>query len=175
MEVIEISFNSSVGILVVRTKFVAVVVSAEIVVSIPRSEFWSFGRDYQLNTITSSWLFQFLGRNSGRSDLLDNGAFEGEQVVSIPRSEFWSFGRYDVDVVNVGPYCFNSSVGILVVRTTPSMCHGVVLFGFNSSVGILVVRTYTLSPKRSIRVSFNSSVGILVVRTLARFAPPRGF
>ena len=86
-------FNSSVGILVVRTKFVAVVVSAEIVVSIPRSEFWSFGRDYQLNTITSSWLFQFLGRNSGRSDLLDNGAFEGEQVVSIPRSEFWSFGH----------------------------------------------------------------------------------
>ena len=37
--------------------------------------------------------FQFLGRNSGRSDVrLPEADAETIDVVSIPRSEFWSFG-----------------------------------------------------------------------------------
>jgi len=186
------------------------------VVSIPRSEFWSFGLgaagDYTPNSIK----FQFLGRNSGRSDAAPHPANLPVVHVSIPRSEFWSFGlvrcltiarevrgvsiprsefwsfghdtRTSPSPVSIS---FNSSVGILVVRT-----HAVRVFapyrrrGFNSSVGILVVRTITVLTIRYIALavsiprsefwsfgrsgrhvvhqcipSFNSSVGILVVRT----------
>jgi len=66
-------------------------------VSIPRSEFWSFGREFYLHSLPI-------------------------KCVSIPRSEFWSFG--------LG---FESRQGYLLV------------FGFNSSVGILVVRTLGIS------------------------------
>jgi len=38
--------------------------------------------------------FQFLGRNSGRSDSWAAGrVVVVDSLVSIPRSEFWSFGR----------------------------------------------------------------------------------
>ncbi len=38
-------------------------------------------------------MFQFLGRNSGRSDLGAALEIDKGGLVSIPRSEFWSFGR----------------------------------------------------------------------------------
>ena len=67
-----------------------------------------------LNERLAIWEFQFLGRNSGRSD--PRAAVSAHAEVSIPRSEFWSFGQY------TGKHprdqaSFNSSVGILVVRT----------------------------------------------------------
>ena len=62
-------------------------------VSIPRSEFWSFGRDVHVGRPGIILMFQFLGRNSGRSD---------------QRRPKWQRNR---------SWCFNSSVGILVVRT----------------------------------------------------------
>jgi len=40
-------------------------------------------------------VFQFLGRNSGRSDVRMSKKDVKEAAVSIPRSEFWSFGRAD--------------------------------------------------------------------------------
>jgi len=86
-------FNSSVGILVVRTGYSFPEAYAELLVSIPRSEFWSFGRDWQDDGLQSSEGFQFLGRNSGRSDL---------RIASVLLGWIKSF---------------NSSVGILVVRT----------------------------------------------------------
>jgi len=64
-----LSFNSSVGILVVRTINHSLAALLSAVVSIPRSEFWSFGRL--------------------RSSRLSASIFR----VSIPRSEFWSFGH----------------------------------------------------------------------------------
>jgi len=87
-------------------------------VSIPRSEFWSFGpvRNSQAGLWTST--FQFLGRNSGRSD-----AHAARQFPLAIAS-------------------FNSSVGILVVRTPIPLNAWVYKWNcFNSSVGILVVRT----------------------------------
>ena len=111
-------FNSSVGILVVRTsssldlwarspgfqflgrnsgrsdlmqQFFDPYLLA--IVSIPRSEFWSFGRLRVIVNLRYSWRFQFLGRNSGRSDR--GWRTDGHCIVG----------------------CFNSSVGILVVRT----------------------------------------------------------
>jgi len=63
-------------------------------VSIPRSEFWSFGRGWRAAGVTAVTMFQFLGRNSGRSDAITNGTYVLYLAsVSIPRSEFWSFGR----------------------------------------------------------------------------------
>jgi len=64
-----------------------------IIVSIPRSEFWSFGHG----------AFVAGGGDVG--------------IVSIPRSEFWSFGRAFKAVRWSLVASFNSSVGILVVRT----------------------------------------------------------
>jgi len=112
------SFNSSVGILVVRTNGSATDYFELQVVSIPRSEFWSFGRDPHhratsppAESFNSSvgilvvrtaillhnapWRvkFQFLGRNSGRSDAMDGKVSKQYLIVSIPRSEFWSFGH----------------------------------------------------------------------------------
>ena len=62
------SFNSSVGILFVRTS-------------------------PDVAHILVAGTFQFLGRNSGRSDRcrLDLTTISNARV-SIPRSEFWSFG-----------------------------------------------------------------------------------
>jgi len=86
-------FNSSVGILVVRTYLSTLPTSVNATVSIPRSEFWSFGRHNGGTFRTFAEAFQFLGRNSGRSDTIRAAA-----------------------PCNPGQR-FNSSVGILVVRT----------------------------------------------------------
>ena len=61
-------------------------------VSIPRSEFWSFGHEYAFYVQGAVEKFQFLGRNSGRSDANDVPGVPLGMPVSIPRSEFWSFG-----------------------------------------------------------------------------------
>ena len=92
-----------------------------------------------------------------------------DDQVSIPRSEFWSFGRGTPNGVPSISESFNSSVGILVVRTRGgSDSKNILSFCFNSSVGILVVRTrHEVAAIASIKVCFNSSVGILVVRTPA--------
>jgi len=117
-------------------------------VSIPRSEFWSFGPG-----ATGSWEycappFQFLGRNSGRSDVnLVVAVTDSPQVFQFlgrnsgrsdlehaDRSTYWqSFqflgrnsGRSDEQSGSQqrrSARRFNSSVGILVVRT-PRTCHG---------------------------------------------------
>jgi len=42
-------------------------------------------------------MFQFLGRNSGRSDIRIAGQQARPPKVSIPRSEFWSFGQGSLD------------------------------------------------------------------------------
>ena len=63
-----------------------------LLVSIPRSEFWSFGPAADTSYTAVLYLFQFLGRNSGRSDGRDLTGEDLETLVSIPRSEFWSFG-----------------------------------------------------------------------------------
>jgi len=62
-------------------------------VSIPRSEFWSFGHAMDVIPLPVIAVFQFLGRNSGRSDVAAGKVIHLEPRVSIPRSEFWSFGR----------------------------------------------------------------------------------
>jgi len=41
-------------------------------------------------------MFQFLGRNSGRSDESPGGFPVPPGTVSIPRSEFWSFGLVQI-------------------------------------------------------------------------------
>jgi len=87
------SFNSSVGILVVRTENEGLVPCPMYAVSIPRSEFWSFGLPCSWASSSDRISFQFLGRNSGRSDLQN-----------CPPSP-------------INQDSFNSSVGILVVRT----------------------------------------------------------
>ena len=62
-------------------------------VSIPRSEFWSFGHELLPRRMVVQLEFQFLGRNSGRSDAFVSAGSVCDLRVSIPRSEFWSFGR----------------------------------------------------------------------------------
>ena len=113
-----VGFNSSVGILVVRTACIEPPGVTSATVSIPRSEFWSFG----LAALTAA-----------------------ERVlcsVSIPRSEFWSFGLQRRRARAGVWRGFNSSVGILVVRTQqPHHASCAEAASFNSSVGILVVRT----------------------------------
>jgi len=136
-------FNSSVGILVVRTSVYAPRLPfPRYQVSIPRSEFWSFGRQSRLASSSKSWAFQFLGRNSGRSDHLKHGAHLVGVEVSIPRSEFWSFGLIGVRQTNSSRFVvsiprseFWSFGRLPVVRS------GRAAVRFNSSVGILVVRT----------------------------------
>jgi len=110
-------FNSSVGILVVRTVGSTEPPAPYQKVSIPRSEFWSFGH------------------------ALLHGFRPGALGVSIPRSEFWSFGRSPLAYNDVQAHGFNSSVGILVVRTRNRGLPRWYPCRFNSSVGILVVRT----------------------------------
>jgi len=87
-------------------------------VSIPRSEFWSFGLARVGKSHQSRYQFQFLGRNSGRSD-------EAAQFVTGFDVEFQFLGR------NSG----RSDVSYAGRTHRPRL-------GFNSSVGILVVRTY---------------------------------
>ena len=87
-------------------------------------------------------MFQFLGRNSGRSDALAARSVTPIVFVSIPRSEFWSFGHEGATgLPGHDDARFNSSVGILVVRTSSIPTAGCPTASFNSSVGILVVRT----------------------------------
>ena len=165
------SFNSSIGILSVRTRRLARVVCA-------------------LKE------FQFLDRNSFGSDeaLEPVTAFISE--VSIPRSEFFRFGlrrsRTEQAPLRL---CFNSSIGILSVRTTSSppastastsvsiprseffrfghlrqAGRWLLWRGFNSSIGILSVRTGGgCRPGLRLRC-FNSSIGILSVRTSLLYA-----
>ena len=92
------------------------------------------------NRPLTTW-FQFLGRNSGRSDLPQVARPPKGLGVSIPRSEFWSFGPRPRPQHPRRRVSFNSSVGILVVRTLMLLCGLEGNHGFNSSVGILVVRT----------------------------------
>ena len=116
---------------------------------------------------TKAVLFQFLGRNSGRSDVGLTDPKLADIAVSIPRSEFWSFGLNRENRQSPTSVCFNSSVGILVVRTTSARHTSAKRrAGFNSSVGILVVRTQSWRAAAKLFLQrFNSSVGILVVRT----------
>ena len=93
----------------------------------------------QFNASTS--MFQFLGRNSSRSDPAAPHATRRHDEVSIPRSEFWAFGRLRLIGGARRKSSFNSSVGILVVRTQAEALDPRPLGRFNSSVGILVVRT----------------------------------
>ena len=87
------------------------------VVSIPRSEFWSFGRAARPIRRPTSAQFQFLGRNSGRSDT--------HKELKWPSITMFQFlgrnsGRSDpsgIPRLDCGLLRFNSSVGILVVRT----------------------------------------------------------
>jgi len=111
-------------------------------VSIPRSEFWSFGRRYPGDVPGAASEFQFLGRNSGRSDScapwrsarnLSRFQFLGRNSGRSdmhPRATVW--GEYEFQFLGrnsgrsdshnrprarAAPQSFNSSVGILVVRT----------------------------------------------------------
>jgi len=110
-------FNSPLGILVVRTLLIPVAIDfymqfqfparnsgcsdlecsaapyPEERVSIPRSEFWLFGR--VTVALCSVPVMQ----------------------VSIPRSEFWLFGHGGAAAARDAPGSFNSPLGILVVRT----------------------------------------------------------
>ena len=115
----DMSFNSSVGILVVRTQKLAADHQDHALVSIPRSEFWSFGRVWGMQKSTALNLFQFLGRNSGRSDARGSRA----PAQSARRFQFLgrNSGRSDnieEETWKARSWCFNSSVGILVVRTS---------------------------------------------------------
>jgi len=137
-----VCFNSSVGILVVRTRCLFSRFNRIVYVSIPRSEFWSFGPDVGLYSHKSDNKFQFLGRNSGRSDAQ-------------------SLSQLSTDYSR-----FNSSVGILVVRTkehhdSNSSTGRFQFLGRNSGRSDCIIAQTSIK-----RIgSFNSSVGILVVRT----------
>jgi len=124
-------------------------------------------------TAVYNWsLFQFPARNSGCSDKsIRQHPHPQSGCVSIPRSEFWLFGQV---VESKGTarkrYCFNSPLGILVVRTRIKK-EGFqwAALRFNSPLGILVVRTKLLeAPQEHFSLCFNSPLGILVVRTLCR-------
>jgi len=111
-------------------------------VSIPRSEFWSFGLYPQTPSSSPHSRFQFLGRNSGRSDALITTSKGGRSPKfqflgrNSGRSDFWistgragtarfqflgrNSGRSDLSAAweaSKDTESFNSSVGILVVRT----------------------------------------------------------
>jgi len=111
-------------------------------VSIPRSEFWSFGPRSSAPALAPAARFNssvgILVVRTRRRHLVHRRSIS----VSIPRSEFWSFGRAGFDGRGFGDASFNSSVGILVVRTSAARHWEERPTGrFNSSVGILVVRT----------------------------------
>ncbi len=86
------SFNSSVGILWVRTGEGDRDGFLQLEVSIPRSEFCGFGPTGGLFLGERVEPFQFLGRNSVGSDTMGAGIQPGVGEVSIPRSEFCGFG-----------------------------------------------------------------------------------
>jgi len=162
----EARFNSSVGILVVRTR-VAWVCNRCF------GEFQFLGRNSGRSDEGAKKgggrhrrTFQFLGRNSGRSDMSKKERILFLASVSIPRSEFWSFGLCPPVGGTPSRERFNSSVGILVVRTYLSRGKfwTIPVFQF---LGRNSGRSDRATEIPSLRSSsgFNSSVGILVVRT----------
>jgi len=116
-------------------------VSSSSTVSIPHSEFCSFGPCRRGSRFSRSARFQFPIRNSVRSDFASDRGGDSQNFVSIPHSEFCSFGQPGFFVINNNKACFNSPFGILFVRTLcrPSRCRSSP--GFNSPFGILFVRT----------------------------------
>jgi len=186
------SFNSPFGILFVRTSVLFRQIALELPVSIPHSEFCSFGLHGGRLRPAGYARFQFPIRNSVRSDIRVTLDEIMRKLVSIPHSEFCSFGpptpflllslidafqfpirnsvRSDLSrrlACSVRCPCFNSPFGILFVRTrqSPTPVHGSVI-RFNSPFGILFVRTGGRCgcwlPSSA---SFNSPFGILFVRT----------
>jgi len=139
-------FNSPFGILFVRTFVVLVRFSPVIGVSIPHSEFCSFGLPRALKKQNQQEQFQFPIRNSVRSDPGLSYDEEMLDYVSIPHSEFCSFGPAVEWAFNTDTHSFNSPFGILFVRT---VCRGELPTfakrSFNSPFGILFVRTKTPS------------------------------
>ena len=136
------SFNSSIGILSVRTHAHPRRHRRGPQVSIPRSEFFRFGHGIDVPLTLFKMEFQFLDRNSfGSDDALPDLSAQF-RVVSIPRSEFFRFGQTITLIDNTISISFNSSIGILSVRTklydNPNRHKA---HGFNSSIGILSVRT----------------------------------
>ena len=128
-------------------------------VSIPHSEFCSFGLWSAIASFGPLSGFQFPIRNSVRSDVGSGAHDWGRPIeVSIPHSEFCSFGRPAAH-----PRCrcwlsFNSPFGILFVRTVARRSRrGARGVSFNSPFGILFVRT--------------SSIGI-IARSLMRVSIP---
>ena len=112
-------FNSPLGILVVRTARGSSACAARIWVSIPRSEFWLFGRQVAVS-----------------SHALNSG-FNSPLGILVVRT--YAFARSP----RLGRRCFNSPLGILVVRTSSLAAQmPVSLNRFNSPLGILVVRTF---------------------------------
>jgi len=134
--------------------------------------------------------FQSLGRDSVGLDPITINLNHHPKPVSIPRSGFCWFGLGIQDAVLPILDCFNPSVGILLVWTTPTKTPTATpeLFqslgrdsvgldeyarlgdrhnrcGFNPSVGILLVWTPGVRFIQSGLMSFNPSVGILLVWT----------
>ena len=110
-------------------------------VSIPRSEFWSFGlfnaalwsrsnssfnssvgilvvRTAQMYYVGGApCVFQFLGRNSGRSDMHPRATVWGEYEFQFLGRNSGRSDSHNRPRARAAPQSFNSSVGILVVRT----------------------------------------------------------
>jgi len=112
-------------------------------VSIPHSEFCSFGPTGVESTTGVGSTFQFPIRNSVRSDLMLLGLLLVILIVSIPHSEFCSFGLTGAVIFRLIAICsFNSPFGILFVRTqSPARDRLPRRACFNSPFGILFVRT----------------------------------
>jgi len=140
-------------------------------VSIPRSEFWSFGHKIGVEADSIRFEFQFLGRNSGRSDIPTATHSYQVMPVSIPRSEFWSFGLAPKSAKPNASSWFqflgrNSGRSDAVWAAAQQYGPEFQFLGRNSGRS---------DKKRAGRVlddreCFNSSVGILVVRTSATSA-----
>ena len=111
-------FNSSIGILSVRTSPLLNSISTRLPVSIPRSEFFRFGLRSLIEQKLQLW------------------------KVSIPRSEFFRFGREVTATVTDGDGKFQfldrNSFGS---DSFSSSSAGGTSWSFNSSIGILSVRT----------------------------------
>ena len=190
------SFNSSIGILSVRTRTSPAATASGSVVSIPRSEFFRFGRARRIRDVVRNGGFQFLDRNSFGSDsplaegLCDAaGRFnssigilsvrtrrQSERRTATERFQFLDRNSFGSDhqariVTTAVIWCFNSSIGILSVRTPP--LPGVLRGsppGFNSSIGILSVRT------KLVRVDAEVILIVSIPRSeFFRFGPARYF
>ena len=108
-------------------------------VSIPRSGFWVFKREWR--------------PNQGR-----------RPAVSIPRSGFWVFKHVKKHSVLLSVLSFNPSVGILGVQASPPPPVSSPMPCFNPSVGILGVQACRSPVRRLCLACFNPSVGILGVQ-----------